>query len=104
MRVLGSVGAGSGSGSPAGKVPNLGCGRSAGRDEGRVGRDHVRRGSLRADLGHPLRAIADDLVVAAAHEVPPHDDLLVERLPADQKGPHRPVPGHRTKSECPVGR
>src|SRR5690606_20498331 len=35
-------------------------------------------------LGLPLLAEAGDLVRVAADEVPPHDDLLAERLAADE--------------------
>ena len=37
------------------------------------------------DLGHPVLAGVHDLVVVAAHEVPPHHDLLAERSPADDE-------------------
>ena len=37
--------------------------------------------------GVPLRSRSVDLVVAAGHEVPPHDDLLGERLAAEQEHP-----------------
>ena len=40
----------------------------------------------------PLLAVGDDLVVAAAHEVPPHHQLLGERGAAEQKQPRRAVP------------
>src|SRR5687768_7557526 len=35
--------------------------------------------------GLPLLASGRDLVVAAAHEVPPHHELVRERLPAEQE-------------------
>src|SRR5688500_11747935 len=35
----------------------------------------------------PLVSIRDDLVVGAAHEVPPHHDFLAERLAAQQYNP-----------------
>ena len=40
------------------------------------------------DLRLPLLAEGDDLLVGAAHEVPPHDDGLAERRAAEQQGPH----------------
>src|SRR5699024_7417290 len=45
------------------------------------------------DLGLPRLAEVDDLLVGAAHEVPPHDDLLPEGPPADEHGTHRLLPG-----------
>ena len=42
-----------------------------------------------------------DLVVGAADEVPPHDELLLERLAADQQ---QPGPGVARDSERPRGR
>src|SRR6266511_1368286 len=41
---------------------------------------------------HPFVAVRHDLVVVAADEVPPHDDLLVERLTAEEQQPRR-LPG-----------
>jgi hypothetical protein len=38
----------------------------------------------------PLPAIAGDVVVAAADEVPPHHQLLAERDPAEQQDARRP--------------
>ena len=41
------------------------------------------RGRAVGDLGHPLLPVIHDLLMAASDEVPPHDDLLTERLAAD---------------------
>ena len=42
-------------------------------------------GALGADLGLVAGAERDDLLVGAAHEVPPHEDVLPERLTAQQQ-------------------
>ena len=39
--------------------------------------------AVAGDLGLPLLAGLDDLLVGAAHEVPPHHDLLAERRPSE---------------------
>ena len=46
------------------------------------------------ELGLPVRAGARDVVVRAAHEVPPHDDVLAERLAPHE---HRPRGGVRPR-------
>src|SRR5262245_31565116 len=41
----------------------------------------------KAASGRPVFAHLDDLVVVSADEVPPHDDLLGERLAAEEQEP-----------------
>ena len=43
---------------------------------------------LGADTGHVVRPPRHDLLVATADEVPPHDDVLVQRLTPDDDRPH----------------
>jgi hypothetical protein len=51
--------------------------------------------------GRPLLAGGDDLVVVPGHEVPPHDDPLLERRSAEQ---HRPGAGGRPHPQIAAGR
>ena len=81
-RTFGSSGAGSGDPSYPSTAPK--------RPSGSSPRDH---------LVLPLLAERDDLVVAAADEVPPHDDLLAERLAADQQRAQRLDPRPRSAAD-----
>src|SRR5699024_3319970 len=49
-----------------------------------------------ADLAHPLLAGGDDVLVAAADEVPPHDDLFPQGPTADDE---QPGPGGRAQGD-----
>src|SRR3954454_14761925 len=81
-------------GSAAGAEPQvgqLGCGQGVvpGRREGAVARAGL-RGGIRPlpperPLTLPVVTEGDDLVVAAADEVPPHDDLLAEGRAAEDE-------------------
>src|SRR5215469_6419953 len=88
---------------PADRAVPSGGGRSAAgaeADVGQIGRgkgvrpfigeDAVtsgRAGGLAAAVALPLLPEAHHLFVAAADEVPPHDDLLTERLTAQEEDP-----------------
>ena len=54
------------------------------------------------DLVLPLLAVAGHLLVGAPHEVPPHDDRLVERLTSEHQEPDRLVAG-RQYDRAPPG-
>src|SRR6478672_5605427 len=70
-----------------GVVPGVGEGAVA-----RAGcRGGIRPLLARRPLALPVLAEADDLVVAAADEVPPHDDLLAEGCAAEDEEARGPV-------------
>src|SRR5215472_4690047 len=82
----GGRGCRSAAGAEAG-VGQLGCGEGVRPFVGEHAVTHGRPGCLAAALALPLLPEADYLLVAAADEVPPHDDLLTERLAAQDEDP-----------------